>query len=265
MGDLAKATPFSSTDVDVGGETITFFQPGNDRSVLQDFFITFMSEYADVSLGQFKIPVSLEGYGSSSKLLLPDRSRVSRRYGDRRDLGIRVEKKLGQHFYYYAGVFNGFSLNQTDDDNEKDVSLRLEAYPLPGFTLGVVGYTTLGERDGNSRDNLELDLRYDANDFLLQAEYIHGWDDTATTAQAEGHGAYGALGYTFIERIQPVLRVGFLDPNIEVENDRIAHYEAGMNYLLRGHEAKLSLAFSIFDPQAGTSTKELVLAAQVAF
>src|SRR5688572_14612854 len=33
---------------------------GADRSVLQDAFMTYISDYADLSIGQFKMPVSLE-------------------------------------------------------------------------------------------------------------------------------------------------------------------------------------------------------------
>ena len=92
MIDPARVTDSKSSVKLPTGESVTVANQGT-VTVLQDFFITFMSDFADVSLGQFKIPLSLEGYGSASKLLFPERAIVSRRFGDKRDLGIRAEKK----------------------------------------------------------------------------------------------------------------------------------------------------------------------------
>ncbi|MGA9519932.1 MAG: hypothetical protein WBV82_00630 [Myxococcaceae bacterium] len=60
-----------------------------------------------------------------------------------------------------AGVYNGAALNNLDDDNAKDAALRLEAYPLDGFVLAGVVYSSFGQRrDENAflRDS----LRYSA-------------------------------------------------------------------------------------------------------
>lgn len=256
------------TDAEPSPGSVSVRQPGNDASILQDVYITFLSEYADVSIGEFKIPVSLEGYGSSSRLILPERALVSTTFGDRRDMGLRIEKKIGKTFYYYAGLFSGSGINQVDEDNEKEASLRVEVYPVEGLTLGAVGYATLGERDGSVRDRVEVDARYDAHNVLLQAEYIRGWDGEEEEGQRrEGHGSYVAAGYTFLERIQPVLRVGFVDPNLDEDDDRTTHYDAGLNYYLRGQEARLTLSVSVFDQQAADapSTIDGILAAQVSF
>lgn len=273
MIDPAKGL-FSSGDLPVEGldpepdepPTVRVVQPGNDRSIVQDLILIFQSDYADVSAGQFKNPVSLEGSGSSSKLLFPERARVARKYGDRRDLGVKVEKKLGDFFYYSAGVYSGSGANAADEDNEKDLGLRLEVYPIQGLTVAGVAYSTVGERDENVRDRVEGDLRYDAQDLIVQAEYIHAWDGAA---RVEGHGAYGALGYTFLGRLQPVVRIGFLDSNIDsdLETDPAAgaHYEVTLNYLLQSHEAKVSLAGSILDRPDSSNLTELFLLSQVSF
>ncbi|HYO95079.1 MAG TPA: porin, partial [Polyangiaceae bacterium] len=72
-------TPRTEGDPSPGNVSVR--QPGNDASILQDVYITFLSDYADVSIGEFKIPVSLEGYGSSSRLILPERALVSTTFG----------------------------------------------------------------------------------------------------------------------------------------------------------------------------------------
>ena len=250
-------------------------------TILQDYFITFMSEYADVSLGQFKIPVSLEGYGSASKLLFPERSVVSRRYGDIRDLGIRVEKKLGKNFYYYAGLFNGEGQNKLDSNAQKDAALRLEVYPIDGITVGVVGYAGLHNRTttATTKDRLEADVKVDLSNVVLQAEYIHGWDGPTAVARNESAGAYAAIGYTVMDQIQPLFRIGRYDPNVRgnaqytvgerglstTPDDELTSYEFDVNYLLRGNDAKLQAAWSLFDFDQAKKIEQLIIAAQAAF
>jgi hypothetical protein len=195
---------------------------------------------------------------------------VSRRFGDRRDIGVRLEKKLGEYFGYSAGIFNGSGQNKLDDDTEKDVALRLEAYPFEGVTVAGVGYATVGKRKKSSRDRLEADLRYDAHSIYVLAEYIHSWDTTGGAKAVKGHGGYVAAAYTFFNHLQPMLRVGDLEPNTEVSGDHYWHYEAGLNWLFQKYEAKIGLAFAYYDPTNPTPPRnpkrtEGILAVQAAF
>lgn len=256
MFDPAKAFTFGSRNIPVAGQVpapdtagrVTVQQPTySDPAVMQDYFITLQSDYADVSFGQFKIPVSYEGFNGASKLLFPERALVSRAYGDRRELGVKVEKKLGKYFFYSLGIFNGSGQNNLDNDNEKDVALRLEAYPVNGLTIGGVGYRTFGERDAGYRDRIEADIKYEGHDLFVLGEYIRATDHPQR--EVKGHGAYGALGYTFLKRLQPIARVGFINPDRDTPGDRVRHYEGGINYYLQGLEARGSLSVSAFELQ----------------
>jgi hypothetical protein len=296
MFDPARLLDFKSASTDVrnaDGETVGsvgVLQPpgalggstvlsGGSSSLLQDVELTFMSEFADVSIGQFKIPVSYEGYGSASKLLFPERSLVSRRFGDRRDIGLKITKKF-DYFSYYLGVFNGEGQNNLDTNDQKDLALRLEAYPIKGLTLAVVGYTSVGDRKlPGTKDRIEGDIRFEKSGLLLQAEAIRGWDVTGTAAAStkiQGQGFYVTAGYTFFDKLQPMVRIGSVDPEVgKDENgataidsrDEITAYEFGVNYYLKQHDAKLQLAGSFFDPEQRVqrTTFDLILAAQVSF
>lgn len=271
MIDPARALELTNTDVDVeggGGGTVTVRQPPNNGpvTILQDYFITFMTDYADLSVGQFKIPVSLEGFTSSSKILFPERALVSRAYGDRRDIGLRIEKKLGDYFGYTLGFFNGTGQNRLDNDIAKDGALRLEVYPVEGLTVAGVGYTTIGKRETSGRDRLEADARYDANDIFVIAEYIHAWDTVERSPYVEGHGAYLGAGYTFFGQLQPIGRIGFLEPDLDADGDRVQHYELGVSWLFQKFEARLTAAFGHFVPEEDQPKRnEGTLAAQVSF
>jgi hypothetical protein len=278
MIDPARALEVNQAKVAApnGTDTVTVAQPPVDASgkfsaltILNDFFITFQSDYADVSLGQFKIPVSYEGYNSASKILFPERAPVARLYGDKRDMGLRIEKKLGDYFGYSAGLFNGTGQNRLDDDTEKDGALRLEGY-LEGATVAAVGYTTLGKRQKASRDRVEVDVKYDAHDAYLIGEYIHAWDTKGGGKAVEGHGGYVEAAYTLFKHLQPMVRVGDVEPDMDKPGDHYWHYEAGVGWLLQKNEAKLQLALAIFDPtnpSPPTNPKrtELILAAQAGF
>ena len=276
MFDPAKVLEFQNTTVPVTNapppadptkpEQVTVRQPvsGGAISVLQDVFITFQSDYADVSLGQFKIPVSLEGYNSSSKLIFSERSLVSRRFGDRRDLGLRIAKTT-QYFGYSAGVFNGGGLNNLDTNNQKDLALRAEIYPIPSLTVAGVIYASAGQRNrAGTKDRYEGDLRFEQYGLLVQGEYIYGNDITTDYGPSvNSQGFYALIGYTFFGALQPVVRIGRVDPNTGKDADQMWEYNAGLNYYIRKQESKLQLNYSRF-PQAANED-ELILAAQVSF
>jgi hypothetical protein len=280
MIDPAKLLTFTDATVQVENQEpaptvpgeVTIRVPPNDTSILQDAFVTAMSEYVDVSFGQFKNLVSWEGYNSASKIIMPERSLVSRTFGDRRDLGIKAEKKFDR-VMYAVGLFGGQGPNQPDTNNQKNAVVRAELYPIDGTMIGGLAYIAVGERDApNTDDRAEVDLRLELANVLFQAEYIRGWDMNGTgTDRAEGHGAYGALGYTFLDRIQPIVRIGFLDPDIDNGDNHTIAYEAGVNYFVQQHEMKLQLSYSLFDnaqdfgSSDGENLTEVILNAQVAF
>ena len=248
-------------------ETVTVNEPADKVSVLQDCYITFLSDWADVSLGQFKIPVSWEGYNSSSKLPLPERAQVARDFGDKRDIGLRAEKSF-RYVGYSAGIFNGSELNNREVDDAKDFGLRLEAYPIDGLVVAGVVYATMLDRDVGKKDRFEGDLRYERGPFLLQSEFIAG-NDNGT----KGNGFYGALGWTFMGKLQPVVRVGMSDPDTNADVDPAAAknkdeaviHEYGVNYYLQKNEAKLQLAGSRFEYDDRDPVTTVIAAAQVSF
>lgn len=253
-------------------ETITVKQPMSAISMLQDVYITFQTPFSDISFGQFKIPVSLEGVTSSSKLLFAERASVSRAFGDKRDIGLRLAKTF-QHLGYSAGIFNGAGLNNLDTNNAKDMALRLEVYPIKGLTLAGVLYGTLGQwNQVNTKDRYEVDLRYERAPFLFQAEYIRSRDVANDQRIIEGQGFYSFLSGTY-GNLEPCIRVGYLDPDIHPDidpnvvgsRDRFWQYDLGLNYYWLKHEAKFQLNYSRFQYQDHPSNNQVILATQIAY
>ena len=204
-------------------------------------------------------------------IFLPERADVVRAYGEQRELGLKLEHKY-THVGYTLGVYNGSGINTLDDNNQKDVALRLEAYPLEGVTLAAVGYRSLGERDKveSTRDRLEGDVALNFGDFVAQGEYIHAWDGATgdgATPRVEGAGWYGAVGYTFAKKLQPVVRLGRLDKNLDVADDTATTLDVGVNYFVSGDRVKLQAAYShLGNQKAGYKPEQdVILAAQLKF
>jgi hypothetical protein len=255
---------------------VTVAQPNGAVTILQDVILTFISDYADVSVGQFKIPVGYEAYNSTAKLILPEFALSTRLYSARRDIGVKVDKKLGKYFYYRADLLNGSGQNRLESDDQKDGALRIEAYPIEGLTLGAVGYIGLNQRNSAAtKDRVEADLKLDYHRLLLQAEYIHAWDGATGRGdpdRLEGHGFYAAAGYTFADKLQPIVRVGHVNPHIgkdvatpTVGNDRVWSYEAGANYFVQGYDLELQLAGGVFDYEHLASVYQGIFEVQVNF
>lgn len=274
MIDAAKVPRFGSATVvtpPAEGSTTTgttsVLTPARDNSLLQDIYLTYQTPWFDISAGQFKTPVSYESNTSSSKLLLPERSLVARTYGEQREMGVKIEKKF-EYVGFVLGAYNGSGINRTDDNMQKDVALRLEAYPIKGITLGAMGYTSVGQRDreASTKDRVEGDLAVQLGDLVVQGEYIHGWDG-AKGARVEGAGWYGLAGYTFAKLVQPVIRVGQFDRNIDVEKDTLSIVEAGVNCYVLKDSVKLQAAYLHTGSQATgvTALNEVVLAGQYKF
>jgi hypothetical protein len=278
MADFAKVLEPTDKTIPVtnamNGETVTVKQPASAASALQDFAITFQSEYVDATVGQYKIPVSYEGsVVSSAKLLFAERDVVARAYGDRRDIGLKLSKAF-KYFGYTAGFWNGAGQNNLDTNKGKELGLRFEVYPIEGLVIAGVAYGTVGQRDENgAKDRFEGDLRFEKDAFLFQAEYINA-RDVVGGAKVKGQGFYAMVAYGLFDMtLQPAVRVGYFDPNSDTDlepatptgADELFHVDLGVNYYLQKNEAKLLINYLRYEYQDRKPNNEVVLGAQVAF
>jgi hypothetical protein len=272
MVDAARALEPNQVDAAAPGGTGTVRAAGvaNAFTLLQDFFVTFPTPIVDISVGQYKTPLGYEGYNSSARTLFPERAPIERHYGDRRDIGLRLEKKLGDYVMYSAGLFNGSGQNKMDEDQAKDGALRLEIYPFEGLTLAGVGYATLGKRKRITRDRLEADLRFEKYDATVLISHIRGFDRRNQAKAVRGHGSYAQAGYTLFGHLQPMVRAGEVEPDIDTGGDHYRHFEGGLAWLFQKNEAKITLAVAHYAPTHPDKVKvvkktEGILAVQAGF
>lgn len=272
--ETQKLTVAGPPDAMGNPTTVSVNNPTSAISALQDFYITGLSKWVDVSIGQFKIPVSWEGYNSSAKIIMPERAIISNKFGDKRDLGMRFAKTFPK-WGYSAGIFNGSGLNAFDNNTQKDVALRLEAYPVEGLTIAGMTYDSVAQRTrAGTKDRWEADVRYDHGPYLVQAEYIRARDIAADGGAAvTGQGAYLALAYTIKNPmlhgdLQPVIRIGLFDSDVNSDvpatgDDEVRHYDIGLNYYLQSHEMKLQASYQRQDFSDKKDVNQVIVAAQV--
>jgi hypothetical protein len=251
-------------------------QSASTFSILQDFWISVLTDYADISVGQFKIPVSYEGFNSSGVLLFAERSLVSSAFGDKRDLGVRIDKRF-KYVYYNVSLFNGAGANNFEFDHRKELAARVEITPLPWLMFGGVAYATLrpAGKDDNAKERYEADVRLDTHGFLFQAEYIRARDWDATLKKlVTGQGFYTSAAYIPVPEWQIAVRGGLLDEDVldltPATRTRVWEFGGGLHWMPLGHAANLKLDYFLYKPTHTTPTRkgtehQVVLAAQVRF
>jgi phosphate-selective porin OprO and OprP len=195
-----------------------------------------------ITLGQFKIPFSLENLASSPKLETIDRSQVVEALVARgkdvignhngRDIGIQASGTLFEIgnlklVDYAAGVFNGAGINAVDVNVNKDYVARLVVHPVSGLDIGgsyYGGYAKLGKKN-RRRDRAGGEISYTLDPLTLKGEYIYGKDSVT-----EKSGWYAQAGVFAIPKVlQFVVKYDSYDPNIDKQDNETDVATAGVN------------------------------------
>ena len=246
-------------------------------NILQEIVVSYaLDKQNSVDIGQFKIPVGYESLVSSSALpfverplIFTSRDPFDGGYGDVRDTGIQLNSKFSKDFNLRAGVFNGVGDRQNAlalSDN-KALLGRLDYTGVQNLTLGVSGGVantgTTGTANGSSvtrranRNLFNLFAAYNKDKIYAAGEYLRGdavpiTFGTNSTTNApivtngrDIEGYYGAVGYMFTPKLQGLLRYDNLDTNRNAGNATRKDYTLGLNYFLKGNEAKVQ--FNIID------------------
>ncbi|MDR1878801.1 MAG: OprO/OprP family phosphate-selective porin [Bacteroidales bacterium] len=236
--------------LDVRGDASRWFdyrlqvEFASSPKILDAYIRAKIKPYFNVQFGQFKMPFSLENPYSPMTLECIDNAQIiSQLVGYEDVAGVRANgRDIGMMFYgglfqqdsyavleYNIGVFNGSGINSRDHNTSKDVVARIDVHPVKTLTLSASGY--VGEVRLNdsmkyeTRNRAGFGLRYDDKKWLFRSEYIYG-----LTSKTESMGAYAVLAYTFIEKLQPVVRVDYFQRDIKRTASTQINYMAGLNY-----------------------------------
>ncbi|HVV55948.1 MAG TPA: porin [Mucilaginibacter sp.] len=215
---------------------------------LLDAYTTYkIAAFLKVTAGQFKIPFSYESLTPDSQLEFIDRSQAVEALAGRskdiignqngRDIGIQVSgdfiKVKDRYLLDYAfGVFNGAGYDvTTDNNNYKDIAVRLGVHVLKGLNFGGSFYGGEDIPAGNTqtqvRNRFGFDGRFMQGPLSLTTEYVHGTD-----ASVQKQGWYAQAGYFVVwQKLQLVARYDTYNPNSKTVSARTRIYTTGANYV----------------------------------
>jgi hypothetical protein len=176
------------------------------KDVLQDLYVGARVPWHEVQFGQFKVPMTMEGFGSSSKLDFAERAIVTRTFGDQRDLGLMLLSKNVPFVEYEVAVVNGTGKNVVSNSPRKGGMARLVFEPLEGVSFGGSGQV-VSVYDASSNGYLKsnragAELAVELFGATVKAEYLGGasgaYDSGSDTSYVLSPvGWYGTLGYRF--------------------------------------------------------------------
>src|SRR5205814_1568398 len=195
------------------------------------------------TVGQFRVPYSLESLLSSPALETSERSRIVG--AAKRDIGVQADWTLAGRVVLQAAVVNGEGPNRTtstNPDNRMAYFARAVVTPLTGLDLG-------GAFEGyNDSTGANVQGMYRSGRWTARAEYI---DEHNRTSQVHIRGWYGLAGYYAIpQRVELVGRVEQFDPSNLVATDRSTGYLIGVQYFMRGDNFKILADYEAFRGQA---------------
>ncbi len=234
-----------------------------------------LNDYFNFTIGQAKIPFSLENLTSSNKLELIDRSQAVEALVARgkdvggnqngRDIGIQLggtilKLKDRPVVDYRVGIYNGSGINTVDNNEKKDFATRLIVHPVVGLDISAALYngsrfvpevktgTVVTTPAKNvDRNRYGFDLNFDLKNLAIRGEYIHGTDDLI-----DREGYYIQGGYYFLEKkLQLIAKYDFYDANKAVANDASTWYVLGANFNFNSN-VRLQANYT-FKQEEGTS------------
>lgn len=218
-------------------------------SLLQDAHATLKLGGFSLDAGQFKLPLSREGFTqSSSKIETVERALFisDGKYGLVRDLGFMLSGPLVRGVSFHLGAFNGAGemQNTPDTNDDKVVAGRVEVQtPVRGLSLGSSGAWGGEVSESNVRhDRLGGDVAFVRGPVTVRAEVMRGRD-----AAVERLGYYGLAAYR-VGQLELVGRYDAWDRDTASETaaaDALErHYVAGVNYFVVGTASKLQATYA---------------------
>jgi hypothetical protein len=195
---------------------------------LRDAYITLrLADAANIRIGQFYQPFSLDRLTSTSRNEPIDRAPVTDVIALTRDPGVMVynAKPFLGWISYSLNVSNGTGMNVTDDNDAKDVTGRLVMTP-PGLAgLGIGVNASSGEQPTGTRTRTGVDISFDRRRFKAVAE---GLRERSDGTGPDRHGFYMFGVYRFHPaQVRPHFRMAELVARYAVLTNPSAARPAG--------------------------------------
>ena len=224
--------------------------------MLVDAFVKYkVCDGLSVQVGQYKLPFTMETAINPVNLEIYDYGEVISKlagYSDvcgvgalGRDMGVMATGKLFKKdnfslLEYAVGVFNGNGVNNTDNNNRKDVAGRIEFHPwMKDLTLTGSFYFGKYKKDETfgDRNRYSGGVQYKNDRLIVRSEFVAGEtgvNDSINNFNSNGY--YAVVGYNFFlgkdksQVLMPVLRFDSFTADTDINNGGKNLFTAGINY-----------------------------------
>ncbi|MDO5447217.1 MAG: hypothetical protein Q4F34_05525 [Prevotellaceae bacterium] len=178
-------------------------------------------------------------------------------------------------FTYYAGVFNGTGMNQTENNTQKDVILRADYQPVKNITLSTSAYLGTGHAiaadpyghfnvgDDYKRQRWAIGGEANLDKFYLRSEYIRGWNEGTPMHSVYAEAWLKLFRLPKQQNIDVVLDYEYFDKNIFI-SDATRNYMGGLQWWFH-KQCRVSSLFQLKDPINGSITRRWVTQLQLRF
>jgi hypothetical protein len=277
----------------IGGIVEPDFAAGSGNVDLKDCYVKMSpNENIDIIMGQTKRRFDLFELTSSTQILVIERDgRIGRRkkpslstftegagYSDR-DVGLFVMAHDGKERFNFEGaVTNGAGANEKPTIGAKAFQGRMSMKPVAKtdfmFNVGVSvkpQQTVDATNDTSTAYNAAFEGSIEYGNFNkgphVQAGLVIGDNPatySATTDDFKSATAFQAIGSYkmplqnnhWFESVEPLIRIGYADPNTDVDDDGGILLTPGIN-LFVVNRTRLSANIDIFSPQASGADTEV--------
>lgn len=246
---------------------------GESSSKLKDAYLEFAAKpLATLRVGQFKVPFGLQELTGDQYQQFVERA-ITNTFDPSREMGITLQGVTGTKLFgYQVGLFNGSGESIRQEDDTQMYAARIWFDPLGEYVLREgsnenpegnifhVGLATRGgeimrgngERSGVVEDPDDqtaygLELAWKLRRFFATAEYFLQTTEfanptVAPDVDAEGFHVQG--GFMAVpDRLELGLRYASIDPNTDLDADKITETRGLVAWFFKGHNLKIQTDF----------------------
>lgn len=244
------------------------------RAQMTDGYINWSRfSAANIRVGQFKTPFGFEQLYADPRLYTAERSLVSDRLTQSRQIGVQVANGgADDRFNYAAGLFNGNGINENFNDNNKLMAVaRVGFVPFDGRLFGNAAKISLGTNafrttDANldRRRGIGFDAQAEVGRAEVWGEYLRDTIEPASRVPAGSFysdGWYAQATYYLIPaKLQLAERLETFDPSDLTAHDATRSLISGLNWYFKGHDLKLQLDWMRSNVPGISKTQQKVIA-----
>jgi len=248
-----------------------FIEPPQSNPQLVHAYMDYkVNSYLNIRAGQFLAPFGIEG--NEGIIINPaiERSLTLRRLNTFRmfsDIGVQAFGSWLQ-FNYAVALVNGTGANRAEQIDPKDFIGRVGFNLTDGLEIGLSGHagyylTGQGLDEERARYRAALDVNFKNGPLFIRGELVTRQDNITNSQDVVMNGGYLLTGYKLTDSFEAIVRYEHLNPNSDVDNNRLEIITLGANYYLMGR-SRLSVNYEFRDDKVNEDFGNL-LTAQLQF